>query len=318
MEDIEFTSLTIKPATWQQDQQLLMSVRQPVFVEEQQVPVDIEIDDKEPLSAHWLAYGADGQAIGTARLEPSGKVGRMAVLSQHRGTGVGSALLRRIILDASSEGHTRLHLHAQCHALAFYKQFGFVAFGDVFDEAGIKHQAMELDLGPYRHRARESSVINTPLENFSALSQALQKAVAITRRKIRWYSEQFDDDLLTSIHSGEALRQFLNNSSNCEVQLLIRDIDPDSGRQHPLLALQRTLDSRFQIRQCDRRDTTPDWPTMVLLDDDQLLRSGGGPDQVGQWLQQAAADVRHQEELFDALWQRSPVPVEVQQLNISG
>ncbi|MGS2724455.1 GNAT family N-acetyltransferase [Porticoccus sp. GXU_MW_L64] len=318
MQVIEFTDITIKPATWQQDKQQLMSVRQPVFVEEQQVPVEIEIDEQDPLSAHWLAYSADGRAIGTARLEPSGKVGRMAVLAQHRGTGVGSALLRRIILDASSQGHSRLYLHGQCHALEFYAQFGFVAFGEVFDEADIDHQAMELDLGPYRHRARKSNMIVNPLESPMAMQEALVAAVGNTSRKIRWYSEQFDDELLTNTDSGAALRQFLNSSANCEVQLLIRDVDPDSGRQHPLLVLQRTLDSRFHIRQCDRRDTTPDWPVMVLLDDHQLLRSGVGPGQAGQWLQQAPAEVRQQEERFDSLWQRSPVPVEVRQLNISG
>ncbi|MCV6603678.1 MAG: GNAT family N-acetyltransferase, partial [Porticoccaceae bacterium] len=317
MTEIEFFNISIEPATWQQHQALLMAVRQPVFVDEQQVPADIEIDAQDPLSTHWLAFSPQGQAIGTARLEPSGKVGRMAVLAPHRGAGVGAALLRRIILDASSHGHDRLYLHAQCHALAFYEKFGFAAFGDTFDEAGIEHQSMALDLGPYRHRARESSVKVTPLDDLAAMSRALVSALANTSRIVRCYIEQFDHELLVNTDTRDALRQFLNTSASCQVQLLVRELDPDSARQHPLLPLQRILDSRFQIRQCDRRDTTPDWPLMILLDDDQLLRTNNTGN-TGQWLQQAAAEVRKQAELFDHLWQRSPVPVEVRQLNISG
>jgi predicted GNAT family N-acyltransferase len=83
-------------------------------------------------------------AIGTARLLPDGHVGRVAVLPAWRGRGVGAALLQLMLDTALRERRAEVLLNAQVRALGFYRQFGFVAEGEVFDDAGIPHQAMRL------------------------------------------------------------------------------------------------------------------------------------------------------------------------------
>jgi predicted GNAT family N-acyltransferase len=88
----------------------------------------------------------DGLAIGTGRLAPDGKVGRMAVLAEYRGLGVGAAVLDHLLDCARAAGMTRCYLHAQTHALDFYARHGFVAHGAEFVEADIPHQEMELAL----------------------------------------------------------------------------------------------------------------------------------------------------------------------------
>lgn len=119
-------------------------VRFGVFVLEQDVPEDLELDLHDPDCVHWLVRAADGDAIATARLSPDGQIGRMAVVPDWRGRGVGCALLRAMIRHARDTGLPTPHLHAQEQAIAFYEREGFIAEGPSFDDAGIPHRAMRL------------------------------------------------------------------------------------------------------------------------------------------------------------------------------
>lgn len=116
-------------------------IRMTVFVEEQRVPPEIEMDDKDAACVHALAY-LDGRAVGTGRLLPDGHIGRMAVLREWRAAGVGSAILARLVDEARRRGMREVVLSAQTHALGFYARHGFAPMGAVFEEAGIAHQAM--------------------------------------------------------------------------------------------------------------------------------------------------------------------------------
>ncbi len=119
-----------------------------MFVEEQHVPEDLEWDEADERAYHVLAFDDEGVAIGTGRLRLDGQIGRMAVAREWRGRGVGGAILAALLELARKEGCTVVRLHAQTHALDFYKKYGFTAVGDEFDEAGIPHRAMELRLEP--------------------------------------------------------------------------------------------------------------------------------------------------------------------------
>ncbi|MEI2414883.1 GNAT family N-acetyltransferase [Orrella sp. JC864] len=124
------------------------AVRVQVFVREQAVPPALEMDDMDAVSVHAVAYGQDGQALGTGRLLPDGHIGRMAVHAHARGLGVGSAILQALVERARALGYRRLALNAQLQALDFYARHGFVAQGPQFMEAGIAHREMALALDP--------------------------------------------------------------------------------------------------------------------------------------------------------------------------
>ena len=124
----------------------LRSIRWQVFVEEQRVPADLEWDEEDGRSRHILAVAADGTPVGTGRLLRDGHIGRMAVLAAWRRQGVGSALMRHLLELAWQSGHERVVLHAQTHAVGFYRKHGFVPEGEEFMEAGIPHVAMTLRL----------------------------------------------------------------------------------------------------------------------------------------------------------------------------
>jgi predicted GNAT family N-acyltransferase len=128
---------------WAEGQARLSQVRRAVFIDEQGVPEDLEWDADDAGSLHFLVIDSTGQPIGCARLLPDGHIGRMAVLPARRGQGVGRALLDAVMHAADARGYATLKLSAQTHAAAFYARAGFVAVGNVYEEAGIPHVAME-------------------------------------------------------------------------------------------------------------------------------------------------------------------------------
>ncbi|MFB9066553.1 GNAT family N-acetyltransferase [Pseudofulvimonas gallinarii] len=132
----------IVDADYERDVAMLRAIREPVFVQEQNVPLDMEWDELDPLSRHVLALDADGQPIGTGRLTPEQRIGRMAVLPDWRGRGIGEAMLRRLVDSARELGYADIELHAQVSAIGFYERNGFAAYGEEFEEAGIQHRHM--------------------------------------------------------------------------------------------------------------------------------------------------------------------------------
>lgn len=124
-------------------------IRFTVFVEEQKVPEDAEIDAWDPQCVHALAFDEEGRALGTGRLLPDGHIGRMAVLKQARQHGVGSALLAALMAEARRRGHARAALSAQTHAIPFYRRHGYVVTSGEYLDCGIPHVDMtcELDAG---------------------------------------------------------------------------------------------------------------------------------------------------------------------------
>lgn len=141
-------AFTVRILAWREAMPLARPLRERVFVAEQGVPRELEWDEWDEPSEHAVAFDARGVPIGTARLLPSGAIGRMAVLKERRGEGVGRKLLEAMLERARRRGMTRVKLHAQAHAAGFYRRFGFSERGEEFLEAGIPHVEMTLDLFP--------------------------------------------------------------------------------------------------------------------------------------------------------------------------
>ena len=127
---------------WSDAGVMLSDVRTTVFVDEQSVPVAIERDGRDAECTHVLARDLDGKPIGAGRLMPDGRIGRMAVLAEWRGSGVGGAMLSELVAEARRRGMSEVYLHSQSHAKAFYERHGFAVEGYEYMEAGIPHIAM--------------------------------------------------------------------------------------------------------------------------------------------------------------------------------
>jgi predicted GNAT family N-acyltransferase len=142
-------AFTVRQADYRLDFPHLRAVRGPVFVIEQQVPLALELDALDADCQHVLAFDGQNRPIGTGRLTPQHTIGRMAVLPDWRGRGVGDALLLALIALAKAKHWPEVSLHAQLSAMEFYRKHGFNAFGPVYEEAGILHQSMSLPLKLY-------------------------------------------------------------------------------------------------------------------------------------------------------------------------
>lgn len=125
------------------------AIRRVVFIEEQGVSEAEEWDDLDDEAIHLLAW-QDGEPVGTARLllrGDTGKIGRVCVLSEARGTGLGAQLIRAAMdVLRSRPGITRAKLGAQVQATGFYEKLGFQIAGEVYDDAGIPHRDMVREL----------------------------------------------------------------------------------------------------------------------------------------------------------------------------
>lgn len=132
----------VRLADWSGEQSALIALRTRVFIEEQKVPPEVEIDGRDPDCIHVVAQLPDGRVVGTGRLLPEGRIGRMAVDRDCRGQGIGRAVLDALITCARRQGFATVELHAQCRALGFYEAAGFRAEGPEFQDAGIPHRRM--------------------------------------------------------------------------------------------------------------------------------------------------------------------------------
>lgn len=126
----------------------VFALRHAVFVVEQGVPLDLELDEDDRRCDHAVAVDG-GEVVGTGRLLAPvggvGTIGRLAVAVPARSRGVGAAVLRCLEQRAAERGDAAVELHAQLHARAFYERAGYRAHGDPYDEAGIEHVSMRKD-----------------------------------------------------------------------------------------------------------------------------------------------------------------------------
>ncbi len=124
-------------------------IRKAVFVQEQAVPLELEIDKYDDVATHFLLRDAEGTPLATARLLDKhglAKIGRVAVMQEARGRGLGLRLMQFVVDEAQKRGFTEAVLDSQAYAIPFYERLGFTAEGEEFDDAGIPHFLMRRTL----------------------------------------------------------------------------------------------------------------------------------------------------------------------------
>jgi predicted GNAT family N-acyltransferase len=283
----------------------LRAVREAVFVREQQVPLDLEWDKLDPFSQHVIARDQNGDAIGTGRLTPERKIGRMAVLPQWRNAGVGAALLQALLRLARDHGWKDVSLHAQVGAIDFYLRHGFVAVGERFHEAGIEHQAMRRSLErPQAVADREAAVAIT------------SQLVIAARRRLWIYSRELDPGLLDDPRVLEALRGFATRGQGNEVQLLLQDAAAPQRAHAPLLALAQRLPSAFAFREVDDPVDRAYAAAFIANDAGGYYFRGLGHRFDGEAETDGSGRARQLAETFKPVWERSRPCTELRALGI--
>lgn len=240
----------VEIADWSRADQrsALLDLREVVFIREQAVPEQRERDGLDADCWHVLARDEAGQPIGCGRLTPQHKIGRMAVLPAWRGRGVGMALLRELLARARALGWPQVALDAQVSAIGFYQRQGFVAFGDEFEDAGLPHRAMRLELAAAGPQEPPRDGIALPTGSRSEIAAARLLLLRDAHHRLSIRLPLLENDCYAGTEELAELRRIATSGRAAQIRILLHDPAAAQRDDHRLVALAQRLSSAIQIR----------------------------------------------------------------------
>lgn len=296
------------------------SVRDQVFVIEQQVAREDDRDEWDPRSRHVLARDVAGNPIGTGRLTAAGVIGRMAVMRDWRGRQVGAVMLNTLLEQARALAYPTVELHAQSQAVPFYERFGFERYGDEFVECGISHWNMRRDVAPLAAPVRPKPPERPEVRVVSVESreQAQTETLALiteARHELWIYTRDLDPQIFDTEEMLDALKRFAVGG-RAAIRIIIQEPQLAVRRGHRLIALAQRLTSIFALR-TPMQDEDRQYPSAFVLND----RYGFYFRTLGNRFDGEAinyAPGRHAQLLdyFRQVWERSEQSEELRQLAI--
>jgi predicted GNAT family N-acyltransferase len=314
---------SVETSDWsnEADRAALCAVREEVFVHEQNVPPEMEVDEDDPRSLHVLARAPDGTVIAAGRLTPAGQIGRMAVLKDWRDRGVGSALLQLLLEQARTRGMKEVRLHAQADATGFYLKHGFETAGDDFMEAGILHRPMRIEIAPLPAPPRpqpaprpEAKVLS--VQTREQLIEATLTVLAGARHELRILVRELDPMLLDDSACLVELRRIAISGRGACIRVLAQDISRAQHAGNRMLDLAQRLPSVIQFRR-PVEDMDREYPSAFMCTDSgaYLFRPiAQRMECVGSTY--APGRVAQLQALFEQVWERSESMSELRPLKI--
>ena len=300
----------VEPADPANDRSSICAVREQVFVHELGASAEVVWDAQDAQAGHVLARDEGGAVIGCGRLLADGGLGRLAVLPEWRGRGVGRALLMRLIDIGRQRRLGAIHLHAEPEARAFYAEQGFVASGETFEEAGIVHHTMRLSLegAPPLERSAPPPGAESPEIEFDGLEacrEALKLLLGDARRQLYVFTRAMDPELFAGEPLMQQLRRIATAGRGAEIRILVQDPETALHDGAPLLALAQRLSSSMPLRQPIEETEAPFAGAYVLNDAGGLLFRPIGSRFEGSFQRHAPGHHRQLLEQFRQAWDRS-------------
>lgn len=317
--------MKIERHAWDALPDAITELRQAVFIQEQQVPPELEWDDTDPIASHYLARDDSGKPLAAARLYPdqdgAGGIGRMAVDPDHRQQGVGTALLRRMMRDAFGE-YDYLVLSAQEGAVDFYRRLGFYVVSAGYMDAGIPHRAMRctapgllLDQEP---ETRCPFLLASDTTSWQVTGETdqiqLLRALADQATRRFWlYDSTLSHSLYDDQFLAEALSRLARRSRHSDIRFLIHDDYPLVKKRHRLVQLMQRLPSRISLGLVNTSYPHGDRPCLLVDDSGVLVRHDfDHVEGFGNF--SAPRRVRPFSEDFERAWDYSRESIELRQL----
>jgi predicted GNAT family N-acyltransferase len=311
------SGLTVRIADWASDQAGLRAVRTRVFVEEQAVSEAEEWDGLDPACTHVVAEVPEEGVVGTGRLHPSGKLGRMAVLPHWRGQGVGAMLLLRLLEEARSQGMESLYLHGQVPVLGFYGRYGFVAEGEEFDEAGIPHRLMRISLqqDDATDPATAAAGTRRVLSGMGEFAAAAPEVAAMAQRSLAIFTPDLEHGVYDTRPFLETIKRLVLSRIHARVRVLISDPGRVQRSVNRFLYVGRRLSTFIEFRHLPE-DLQGRGDAFLVADRSALVYRP----HADRWEGIAATReprmaARYLAE-FDELWRRSESASEIRELGI--
>lgn len=313
---------TVTTADWSADadREACKAVRELVFMVEQRVPAEDEWDEFDERSRHVVARDLTGNAIGTARLTPDAKIGRMAVLRDWRGRQVGAVMLATLLEQARALAYPAIELHAQSQAASFYERFGFRRYGEEFLECEIPHVHMRLEIAPLTPPTRPPPPPRPEVSIVAVESreQALAETLALigaARNELHIYTRDLDPGLFDTAPVLDALKRLAIGGRGA-IRIIVQEPQLAVRRGHRLIALAQRLTTVFALR-TPVQESDLQYPSAFLLND----RCGFYFRTLGNRFEGEAVNYapgRHAQllEFFRQVWERSEASEDLRQLSL--
>lgn len=294
---------------WPEYEEALSALRNAVFVEEQGVPQAVTFDGSDAAALHVLAR-LDDQPVGCGRISTGGKIGRMAVLREHRNRGLGQRILEALLTVAQQQSMTHVYLHAQVQAVAFYTAAGFAPEGEEFCEGGLAHIKMARAIS-YAGVDRFLTGITYP-RPFDQLAVELTKTAS---RHVNILSPQLDHAAFDNRALSEALSALARRGRQSLIRILVMDSRSIVQRGHCLMELTRRLPSSVKLQKLAEH---PEWKgqTVVTRDRDGVLYKPGDSTRDCFYEPGSRASTQKHLELFENLWRHSAADIEFRSLSL--
>jgi len=303
-------AVTIREANWQQDQEALIAIRTNVFINEQGVAIELELDGEDENAYHWLAIDDQQHAIATLRLLKNGHIGRMAVLKPYRNKGIGSALLNTAIDKARSLNLYETLLNAQTQALDFYRAAGFSVTGEEFMDAGIPHLHMQQKIAEQRTLGLHGGKF--AITDFATSANQL---ITQVNRQLRILSYDLDPEVFDQESFCEALSELARKSRHTEIKILIVNSRRIVANGHRMIELQRRLPTAIALRKV-KEDTPSINSNFIIADHVGLICQSIKENEVmwGNFNNKPVAEDHIKQ--FDDLWHHAQEDSDLKQLSI--
>jgi predicted GNAT family N-acyltransferase len=260
--------MEISIVEWDSAQSSLRLIRQRVFIEEQQVPKDLEWDSDDKRATHFL--GKEGnRPVACARLIKDDYLGRVAVLKEHRGHGWGSRIIRAAEQYLLERHKGRLSLNAQANGYHFYFKNGYRPNEEMFWDANIPHLKMTKILNrpnPVSNtfilgKDQENHYSNQP----SASAVWFQIGSSQSRRELNIQITDLAHPVFNNTHCVANIAKLIRGSYKRKVRILINQEIPGLS-EHPLLQLQQRMSSRISIRCVPMKADAESYGNHILFD----------------------------------------------------
>lgn len=266
--------MEINIVKWDDAQSSLRLIRQKVFIEEQQVPQDLEWDNLDKQATHFL--GKEGnRPVACARLINNEYLGRLAVLKDYRSHGWGRRLIHAIEQHLVEQRKGRLSLNAQANSYSFYFKNGYRPDEDMHWDASIPHIKMTKLL----NRPNSSShtyILEKDEENHysgqpAASAAWFQIGTSQARRELNIQISDLTHPVFNNANCVANIAQFIRESNKRTVRVLINQEVPGLS-EHPLVLLQQRMSSRILIRCIPMQNDAESYGNHILFDTSGHMR----------------------------------------------
>jgi predicted GNAT family N-acyltransferase len=310
--------------TWHDAEDDLRTLREFIFIREQNVPPELEWDGKDEGCVHLLARDNKGRPIGTSRMTADGHIGRMAVLRAWRNKGVGSTMLTALITIARARQLPRVQLDAQIQAVEFYKRHDFKTQGAEFMDADIPHKHMTrllpslnegLNINDLQKQILGENRESIKLESRDDNRLAANRMVEQGQHSLRLFTPNLDPRIFDTSEFIEAVKNLALASTYSKVYILIIDPTQAVTRGHRIVELSRKINSHIFIHRADEEDQDR-IDSFMIVDDIGIIHRPHADRYEGSAVFNNPGEARLLIKEFKDAWERSVPEPELRRLHL--